>query len=141
MKKLAFILLIGIAIMMILNGCKKETKSGTENYDIGPDRIPSMTFVLGEREQTEFKEDEGKLIYTYKTEEKGYMDIYEYMSYLIDNCGGVVTVALNEGETGNCEIAIESEENGYVVKMEFDYKPDEYTVKISRVAGKLKQGI
>jgi len=141
LKKLAWLLMICILVVMFLNGCKKESSAKSEDYEIGPDRFPSMTFVLGEREQTGYEEKDGKLKYKYKTEEDGYMDVYEYMSYLIDNCGGVVTVALNEGEKGKCEIAMESEEEGYVVKMEFDYLPDEYSVQISRVAGKLKKEI
>ena len=139
MKKLAWILLLCIGVVMILSGCGKDDKEKTENYEIGPDRLPSMTFVIGEREQLGFEENDGKLKYTYKTDEEGYMDIYEYMSYLIDNCGGVVTVALNEGEEGKCEIAMESEESGYVVKMEFEYEKDGYSVEISRVAGTLKK--
>ena len=87
------------------------------------------------------EEKDGVLKYTYKSEEEGYMDVYEYMTYLIDNCGGVVTVALNEGKAGKCEIAMDSEEKGYVVKMEFEYKDDEYTVNISRIAGKLKKDL
>lgn len=139
MKKLAWLLMLCVAVVMILNGCKKDDTVKTENYEIGPDRFPSMTFVIGEREQVGFEEKDGELKYTYKTEEDGYMDVYEYMSYLIDNCGGVVTVALNEGEEGECEIAMESEESGYVVKMEFEYEDDGYCVEISRVAGKLKK--
>ncbi len=138
MKKFTAFILMSVICLTVLCGCKKTEKTGNENYEIGPDRLPSITFVLGEREMKSSKTDEnGTLHYTYKTKEKGYMDIYEYMSYLIDNCGGAVTSALNEGEEGHCEIAMESDENGYVVTIAFDYKEDEYDLTVKRAAGKL----
>lgn len=141
LKKLGWILAICIAVVTVFSGCRKADGTKSDNYEIGPDRIPSVSFVLGDREQTAFEEKDGVMKYTYKTDEEGYMDIYEYMSYLIDNCGGVVTVALNEGKEGECEIAMESEESGYAVKMGFEYKPDGYCITISRVAGKIKTDV
>ncbi len=139
MKKVIAIML-ALMLSLSLFGCKKDSKAQMENYEIGSDRFPSVTFVLGDREVKESKTDkDGTLYFSYKTEEKGYMDIYEYMSYLIDNCGGVVTSALNEGEEGSCEIAMASEENGFVVTIGFDYKDDEYDLTIKRVAGKIKK--
>ncbi len=126
--------------LTFLCSCKGEENKATENYEIGPDRFPSVTFVLGERELKASKTDkDGALHYTYKTEEEGYMDIYEYMSYLIDNCGGVVTSALNEGEEGSCEIAMTSDESGYVVTIAFEYESDQYDLIIKRIAGKIKK--
>ncbi len=140
MKKVISVVLITVLSLTLLCGCKREKSNLSENYEIGPDRLPSITFVLGEREVKSSKTDEdGTLHYTYKTEEEGYMDIYEYMSYLIDNCGGVVTAALNEGEEGQCEIAMESDESGYVVTIAFDYKSDEYSLTVKRLAGKIKK--
>ena len=141
MKKFGWIVAICIAIVTVFSGCKRGDSVKGDNYEIGPDRMPSVTFVLGEREQTAYEEKDGVLKYTYKAQEEGYMDIYEYMSYLIDNCGGVVTVALNEGKAGECEIAMESEESGYVVKMGFEYEDDVYTITISRIAGQIKKDV
>ena len=139
LKKTALILLICLLISALFCSCGKKGNTGEENYEIGPDVYPSVNFVLGDREIVSKEEKDGIFKYTYKTEEEGYMDVYEYMSYLIDNCGGVVTVALNEGEKGQCEIAMESDESGYVVTMGFDYSEDEYTVTIKRLAGKIKK--
>lgn len=140
MKKVISVVLIAVLSILLLCSCSKDKVKQSENYEIGPDRLPSITFVLGEREVKESKTDkDGTLHYTYKTSEEGYMDIYEYMSYLIDNCGGVVTAALNEGEEGQCEIAMESDENGYVVTIAFDYKSDEYSLTVKRLAGKIKK--
>lgn len=141
MKKIGLLFIVAAVCAAILCGCGKgEEIVKSEDYEIGPDRFPSITFVLGERELTDSKTDEdGTQHYTYKTDEEGYMDIYEYMSYLIDNCGGIVTQALNEGEEGQCEIAMESEESGYVVALSFDYKSDEYSVTVKRLAGKIQK--
>ena len=137
MRKIIAIILVTAVITGLLCGCKKKGTDISENYEIGPDRFPSITFVLGERELVSEKKEGDTLCYVYKTNETGNMDIYEYMSYLIDNCGGVVTSALNEGEEGSCELAMESDEDGYVVVISFEYKADEYTVKIKRIAGKI----
>lgn len=140
MKRIACVIIMCVVLSLALGGCGGKKAKGLESYEIGPDRLPSVTFVLGEREIESSKTDkDGTLHYTYKTEEEGYMDVYEYMSYLIDNCGGIVTVALNEGEEGKCEIAMESDESGYVVTISFDYEDDEYSLTIKRLAGKLKK--
>ena len=140
MKRVIAFIMAAVCIFAFV-GCKKnEKKAVCENYEIGPDRFPSLEFVLGERELKDCKTDkDGTMHYTYKTDEAGYMDIYEYMTYLIDNCGGVVTSALNEGEEGRCELAMESDESGYAVTVGFDYKSDEYSLTIKRIAGKIQK--
>lgn len=140
MKKILATVFMLLLCAVVFCACGKTTEKSDENYEIGQDRIPSLTFVLGERKIKSSKtEKDGTICITYETEEEGYMDVYEYMSYLIDNCGGVVTEALNEGEEGKCAIAVESEENGYVMTVEFDYKSDEYEVVVKRVAGKINK--
>lgn len=140
MKRTACFMMIAVICLTLLCGCGKKDRVKNENYEISPDRFPSVTFVLGEREiKSQKTENDGTLKYTYKAEDEGYMEIYEYMSYLIDNCGGVVTSALNEGEEGKCEIAMESDESGYVVTVSFNYKSDEYSLTVKRVAGKLQK--
>ncbi len=139
MKRIIALTLV-LTLSLTLFGCTGKKDKKAENYEIGHDRFPSVTFVLGDRELKSSKTDkDGTQHFSYKTPDMGYMDIYEYMSYLIDNCGGIVTSALNEGEEGKCEIAMESEESGYVVTISFDYEDDEYDLTIKRLAGKIKK--
>ncbi len=136
MKKIICVMLFAAVITLMLSACKSKGEDISQNYEIGPDRFPSVTFVLGERELISKSEGES-LTYVYKTTEPGNEDIYEYMSYLIDNCGGVVTSALSEGNEGKCEIAMDSEEQGFAVVISIEYSEDSYTLNIRRIAGKI----
>lgn len=139
MKKIISIMLC-VFTALSLFACTSDKEKYPENYEIDSDRIPSFTFVVGDREikSSKIDSDAKTLKYTYKTDEETYMDVYEYMSYLIDNCGGVVTRALNEGEDGSCEIALPSDESGYIITLSFDYKPKECRVTVKRFAGKIE---
>lgn len=139
MKKIFLSLLLAAVLTFVLCGCKKDVGKKSEDYEIGGDRLPSITFVLEGITQKDFKEENGELHYTYDTENEGYMDVYEYISYLIDNCSAVVTEALNEGEEGECEIAVPSEEEGYSLKLRFRYEKDSLKITVSRVNAKIKK--
>ena len=110
---------------------------------MGADSFPSITYVVGDRtlESYEMDNEENptQKILVYSGSEDGNTDIYEYMNYLIENCGGIVTRALENTEKGTSEIAMESKDSGKIISVNFDYTKDGYTVTIKKFEGKLNR--
>ncbi|MBO5504935.1 MAG: hypothetical protein J5984_00475 [Clostridia bacterium] len=139
MKKTIILSLI-LSLCIIFTGCGKKAP---DTYDMGADSFPSITYVVGDRtlESYEMDNEENptQKILVYSGSEDGNTDIYEYMNYLIENCGGIVTRALENTEKGTSEIAMESKDSGKIISVNFDYTKDGYTVTIKKFEGKLNR--
>ena len=115
-------------------------------YEIGTDRVPSIKLVLGGSESrkmtgTSVNVTIGTSTKTYSYEDEGStdgMELYEYAMYLQANGFSFLTDGNFSGSTGTAiQMGRNSDESGYAIVIQFDWKPGQYTVTLTRSQGSI----
>jgi len=132
------------ALMLTLCACGalKDAAKLTE-YDFDADKVPSVNAIIGaERQVTgvltgvstngmHYKE------YTYKSDTVK-EDLTTYLYFLMDEGWiPIVDFDLNEGDTGEAQLAIESADTGQILIVTATFEPNEYTIKVEKGEGTL----
>lgn len=137
---LAALLLGGCAAL--LTGCGALKKAAQlQSYDFGPDSIPSVNSVVGERKVTgvESGTGSGGIYKEFAYESETVSD--DLIAYLIDGLLAKGWYALVDFDLlevpGTAQLATESADIGQIIIMDVSYEQEGYTIRLTKGEGTL----
>ena len=132
--------LLVLVFVLALSGCGAalEDAAKLDEYDMGGDRIPSVTSVVGEREVTNVSSETNNEVksiqYTYVSDTV-YDDLWAYVQKLMDD-GWLVTQDIDLNVVpGSGQLGMESKDDGEILLVSFAYEDDQYAIKITKSKG------
>jgi hypothetical protein len=144
-KTIRFIpsLLLMTLFVSLLTGCGAALADAAKltQYEIGGDKIPSITSVVGEREvsgvESSTKNGVSSKQYTY-TSDTVYDDLLAYVTRLMDD-GWLVTQDIDLNVIpGSGELGKKSAEEGQILLVAFSYDQDGYAVNVTKGKGTIE---
>ena len=145
MKRAFCILLAALLLggcIALLTGCGALKKAAQlQSYDFGPDSIPSVNSVVGERQVTGVQSGTGGSgIYKEFTYESGTVS-EDLIAYLIDDLLAKDWYALVDFNLlelpGTAQLARESADSGQILIMDVSYEQGSYTIRLTKGEGTL----
>lgn len=144
MRKSLSLLLAALLLFsaLTLTGCGALKKAAQlEAYDFGPDSVPSVNSVVGERKVTGAKTGTGSggtyKEYTYESASVS----EDLIAYVIDGLmqnGWYALVDFNLTDIpGKGQLATESKDSGQLLIMDLDYAQEGYTIRVTKGEGTL----
>lgn len=135
------VIIIGLALFFLLKvgiigGDKRseETNSPVTAYEVGTDTIPSIPYVVGERELVSDETDTNLYVCEYKSETTQ-EDIVAYATTLRDDYE--YSIIKNDGDeaAGTLELGAKSVDEGMLLILRIEYTPEGYTLVIVKGGG------
>jgi opacity protein-like surface antigen len=140
-KLVVAVLAVAVLALALLGCTALKDAEQLQEYDLGTDKVPSLTSVVGMRTVTavnvgtgtngEYKE------YSYQTDSM----VEDLQKYVLDDLlknGWTATVDFNFYDMpGNAQIASKSADDGKILLMDIEYASDSYTIKITKGEGTL----
>lgn len=135
---LAFVF-TAVLFSCLLSACASDDADPAtlETYNIGRDKVPSITSVVGERTVTGV-ESEGEnefpsKQYTYQSNSV-FDDLSQYIQLLEEKEWIITADGYNlEESPGSVQFAKESADNGQILVLSINYKENEYAIKVTKV--------
>lgn len=135
-------LAIALVCVFVLTGCAVLSNAAKlEAYVFGPDSIPTVNSVVGQRKVTSVQSGTGTdgtyKTYTYESETVS----EDLIAYLIDTLLENEWYALVDfnlyNVPGMAQLATESEDSGQIIIMDVTYEQNAYTIKLTKGKGTL----
>lgn len=141
MKK-ALCILLALLLALGFSGCGAlKAAAQLQTYDFGPDSVPSVNSVVGERKVTGVKSGTGSgAVYKEYSYESGTTS-EDLITYLIDGLLANNWYALTDFNLlelpGTAQLATESADSGQIIIMDVGYETGGYTIRLTKGEGSL----
>lgn len=137
---LVVMLMTGVAVYILMRGEKKEeTVIHYDTFEIGREQVKSIGDIVGGREWTSMEftveSDSEKSKYVYEGLTNASEDVEKYAEYLKNECGFVPLMKFDPSNpAGYLSYGKKSIDEGYVLKIDIDYTPEDYIIYTSKSA-------